>query len=82
MWKGYNDGLNGSQLPLTVEMIMTVHSRTFRHGQSAAKDARSLIVNDILSGGREVSTKFYPSSFRAPKPQTVVTVMLNLRKAT
>lgn len=63
-------------------MIMTVHSRTFRHGRSAGKDARSLIFNYILSGGRDVSTKFYPGNFRALEPQTIVIVMLNLRKAT
>ena len=57
-------------------MIMTVHSRTFRHGQSAGKEARSFIVNDILSGGKDVSTKFYyPGIFRALEPQTVVIAM-------
>lgn len=67
---------------LTVEMIMNAYSRNFRHGQSAGKDARSLIVNDILSGGRYVSTVFYPGNFRAFELQTVVIALLNLRKAT
>ena len=26
---------------------------------------RSLIIDDILSGGRNVSTEYYPGSFRA-----------------
>lgn len=67
---------------LTVEMIMNAYSRNSRPGQSAGKDARSLIVNDILSGGRYVSTVFYPGNFRAFELQTVVIAMLNLRKAT
>ena len=44
---------------------MNVYGRTFHRGKSVGKDARSLIIDVILSGGGDVSTEFYPGSFRA-----------------
>ena len=44
---------------------MNVHGRTFHRGKPVGKDARSLIIDDILSGGGDVSTEFYSGSFRA-----------------
>ena len=43
---------------------MNAYGRTFHFGQSIEKYMRSLIVDDTLSGGRNVSTE-YPGSFRA-----------------
>ena len=44
---------------------MNVYGRTFHHGKSIEKDMKSLITDDILSGGGDVSTEYYPGSFRA-----------------
>ena len=46
---------------------MNVYGRTFHRGKSIEKYRRSLIIDDILSGGRNVSTEYYPlaGSFRA-----------------
>ena len=44
---------------------MNAYGRTFHRGKSIEKYMRSLIINDILSGGRNVSTEYYPASFRA-----------------
>ena len=38
---------------------------TFHRGKSIEKYMRSLIIDDILSGGGNVSTEYYPGSFRA-----------------
>ena len=39
--------------------------RTFHRGKSVEKYMRSLIIDDILSGGGNVSTEYFPGSFRA-----------------
>ena len=39
---------------------MNVYGRTFHRGKSIEKYRRSLIIDDILSGGRNVSTEYYP----------------------
>ena len=44
---------------------MNAYGRTFHRGKSIEKYIRSLIIDDILSGGRNVSTGYYPGSFRA-----------------
>ena len=41
------------------------YGRTFHRGKSIEKDMRSLIIDDILSGGGNASTEYYPGSFRA-----------------
>ena len=41
------------------------YGRTFHRGKSIEKYMRSLIIDDILSGGENVSTEYYPGSFRA-----------------
>ena len=41
------------------------YGRTFHRGKSIEKDMRSLIIDDILSGGGNVSTEYYPGCFRA-----------------
>ena len=41
------------------------YGRTFDRGKSTEKYMRSLIIDDILSGGGNVSTEHYPGSFRA-----------------
>ena len=43
---------------------MNAYGRTFHRGKSIGKDMRSLIIDDILSGGGDVSTEYYPGSFR------------------
>ena len=44
---------------------MNAYERTFHRGKSIEKYMRSLIIDDVLSGGRNVSTECYPGSFRA-----------------
>ena len=44
---------------------MNEYGRTFHRGKSILKDMRSLIIDDILSGGGNVSTEYYPGSLRA-----------------
>ena len=44
---------------------MIVYGRTFYRGKSIEKDMRSLIIDDILNGGGDVPTEYYPGSFRA-----------------
>lgn len=44
---------------------MNAYGRTFHRGKSIGTDMRSLIIDDILSGGGDVSTEFFPGSFRA-----------------
>ena len=44
---------------------MNANGRTFHRGKSAAKDMRSLIIDDILSGGGDVSAWYYTGSFKA-----------------
>ena len=44
---------------------MNAYGRTFHRGKSFEKDMRSLTIDDILSGGGDVSTEYYPGSFRA-----------------
>ena len=44
---------------------MNAYGGTFHHGKSIEKYMRSLIIDDILSGGWNVSTEYYPGSFRA-----------------
>ena len=44
---------------------MNAYGRTFHRGKSIEKYMRSLIIDDILSGGGNVSTEYYPGSFRA-----------------
>ena len=44
---------------------MNVYGRTFQPGKSIEKYMRSLIIDDILSGGRNVSTEYTPGNFRA-----------------
>ena len=41
------------------------YGRTFHRGKSIEKYMRSLIIDDIWSGGGNVSTEYYPGSFRA-----------------
>ena len=43
---------------------MNEYGRTFHRRKSVEKDMRSLIIDDILSGGGNVSTEYYPGSFR------------------
>ena len=44
---------------------MSANGRTFHNGKSIEKYMRLLIVDDILSGGGNVSTEHYPGYFRA-----------------
>ena len=44
---------------------MNLYGRTFRHGKSLVKDMRSLVIDDIVRGGGNVLTAFYPGSFTA-----------------
>ena len=44
---------------------MNEYGRTFNRGKSIKKDMRTLIIDDVLSGGVNVSTEYYPGSFRA-----------------
>ena len=44
---------------------MNAYGRTFHRGKSIEKYMRSLIIDDILSGGGNVSTEYYSGSFRA-----------------
>lgn len=44
---------------------MNAYGRTFHRGKSIEKDMRSLIIDDILSGGGGVSTDYYPGSFES-----------------
>ena len=44
---------------------MNAYGRTFHRGKSIEKYMRSLIIDDILSEGRNFSTEYYPGSFRA-----------------
>ena len=44
---------------------MNAYGRTLHRRKSIEKYMRSLIIDDILSGGRNVSTEYYPGSFRA-----------------
>ena len=48
---------------------MNAYGRTFHHGKSIEKYMTSLIIDDIMSGGRNVSTQYYPltGSFRATR---------------
>ena len=45
------------------------YGRTFHRGKSIEKYMRSLIIDDILSGGGNVSTEYYPVTFRAIGPK-------------
>ena len=49
----------------TTLLQMNVYGRTFHRGKSIEKHMRSLIIDDILSEGRNVSTEYYPGNFRA-----------------
>ena len=44
---------------------MNPYGGTLHCGKSFEKYLRSLIIDDILSGGGNVSTEYYPGSFRA-----------------
>ena len=44
---------------------MNAYGKTFHRGKSIAKYMGSLIIDDILSGGENVSTEHYLGSFRA-----------------
>ena len=44
---------------------MNPYGENLHCGKSIEKYMRSLIIDDILSGGRNVSTEYYPGSFRA-----------------
>ena len=44
---------------------VNAYGRTFQRGKSIGTYMRSLIIDDILSGGGNVSTEYYPGSFRA-----------------
>ena len=44
---------------------MNTYERTFHRGKLIEKYMRSLIIDDILSGGGNVSTEYYPGRFRA-----------------
>ena len=44
---------------------MNAYGRPFHRGKSIEKYMRSLIIDDILSGGGNVSTEYYPGRFRA-----------------
>ena len=44
---------------------MNAYGRTFHGGKSIEKHMRWLIIDDILSGGGNVWTEYYPGSFRA-----------------
>ena len=48
------------------------YGRTFHRGKSIEKCMRSLIIDDILSGGENVSTEYYPGSFRAIGSEYIV----------
>ena len=51
--------------PRAEQVCFDADGRTFLRGKSVGKDTRSLIIDDILSGGGDVSTEFYSGSFRA-----------------
>lgn len=53
---------------------MNAYGRTFHRGKSIEKDMRSLIIDDILSGGGGVSTDYYPGSFGSNYKVSSVTV--------
>jgi len=40
--------------------------------KSGKSKEQSFIISDVLSGGRDVSTEFFPGSFRAFELKTVV----------
>ena len=44
---------------------MNPYGGTLHCGKSVEKYLRSLIIDDILSGGGNVSTEYYPGNFRA-----------------
>jgi len=44
---------------------MNAYGSIFHPGKSIGKDMRSLIIDDILSRGGDVSTEYYPGSFKA-----------------
>ena len=44
---------------------MNPYGGTLHCGKSIEKYLRPLIINDILSGGGNVSTEYYPGGFRA-----------------
>ena len=44
---------------------MNPYGGTLHCGKSIEKYLRSLIIDDILSGGGNVSTEYYPGSFKA-----------------
>ena len=50
---------------LFVGRTTNAYGRTFHRGKSIEKYMRSLIIDDILSRGGNVSTEYYPGSFRA-----------------
>jgi len=54
---------------------MNAHGRTFHRGKSIEKDMGSLIIDDTLSGGGDVSTEYYPGSFRAIGSKYKVSVL-------
>ena len=52
-----------------VEVIMNAHEITLPHGRSIGKFARTVTIVYMLSGGRDISTEFYLSSFSEPLNQ-------------
>ena len=50
---------------MQIIIIINANGRTFHRGKSAANDMRLLIIDDILSGGGDVSTWYYTGSFKA-----------------
>ena len=51
--------------PRAEQLCFDAHGRIFHRGKSVGKDTRSLIIDDILSRGGDVSTEVYPGRLRA-----------------
>ena len=61
---------------------MNAYGRTFHHGKSIEKYMTSLIIDDILSGVRNVPTEYYPlaGSFRATGSKYKVSGVTSLKR--
>ena len=53
---------------------MNVYGRTVHPGKSLGKDIRSFIIDEIVNGSGDVSTAFYPGSFRALGLKCIISV--------
>ena len=64
-WACSRDHLERSDWSSGIMFLFAGRTTTFHRGKSIEKYMRSLIIDDILSGGRNVSTEYYPGSFKA-----------------